>query len=158
MILILDPIPETIHVAMLDSGIDLILFRPVSPRLLRAQIKALMRRVSGMPLTILPTLSVGPVNLDPSTRAVEVAGCDPRRLTHLEFRLLYTLMMHEGQIMSVDQLVERVWGYSGDKDHDLTRNLVRRLRSKLEPDPKNPQYLITAPGLGYVFMPKSNIL
>lgn len=158
IVLILDSVPETMHIALLDAGVDIVLFRPLSSRVLRAQVRALMRRATGMPLTTLPTLCVGPITLDPSTRAVEIVDRDPRRLTHLEFRLLYTLMMHEGQILSPEQLVERVWGYSGDKDRELTRSLVRRLRSKLEPDPKNPQYLVTIPGSGYVFLPKSNPL
>jgi DNA-binding response OmpR family regulator len=64
-------------------------------------------------------------------------------------------MVHEGQILSAEQLVERVWGYSGDKDKELARNLVRRLRSKLEPDPKNPEFLVTVPGAGYVLLPKN---
>ncbi len=142
------------HVALLDAGVDIIFYRPVSPRVLRAQVRALMRRASGIPLKTLPSLTAGPITLDPSTRAVEVTNLDPRRLTHLEFRLLYTLMMHQGQVLSAEQLVEQVWGYSGDKDRELARSLVRRLRSKLEPDPKNPQYLVTIPGIGYVLMPK----
>jgi len=148
-----DPMTEAHHVAILDAGVDQVVQRPFSARLLRAQVRALLRRAAGMPLATLPTLTVGPASLDPATRAVEVAGGPARRLTQLEFRLMYTLMMHAGQILSPQQLVERVWGYDDDKDTDLVRGLVRRLRAKVEPDPRRPIYLVTHAGVGYVFLP-----
>ena len=95
------------------------------------------------------------VSLDPAGRTVEVHGSPSKRLTQLEFRLMYTLMMHAGQILSAQQLVERVWGYDDDKDRDLVRGLVRRLRAKIEPDPKHPVNLVTYPGVGYAFMPQT---
>ncbi len=63
--------------------------------------------------------------------------------------MLYTLMMHAGQVLPTETLVEHVWGYSGRGDRDLVRGLVKRLRSKVEPDPKNPIYIFTVPGVGY---------
>jgi DNA-binding response OmpR family regulator len=89
--------------------------------------------------------------LDPATRTVEVSGRPSQRLTHLEFRLLYTLMMHQGQVIPTETLVERVWGYSGQGDRDLVRGLVSRLRAKVEVDARNPQYILTIPGVGYSF-------
>lgn len=152
LIIITDEITEVMHVALLDAGVDLVIRRPFSARLLRAQSKALLRRATGMPLATLPTLTIESLSLDPTTRTVQVMGAAPKRLTHLEFRLLYTMMMHKGQIMSTQQLVERVWGYEGDKDRDLVRGLVRRLRIKIELDPKDPHYLVTHQGVGYVFI------
>lgn len=152
--LLVDNIPESVQVSLLDSGADIIITRPTSPRLLRAKLQALLRRVSGMPIKMLPSLTVGAVVLEPTARAVQVGNSDLTRLTNLEFRLLYTLMVHRGQILSSQQLVEHVWGYSGDKDRDLVRNLVRRLRAKIEDDPKQPAILVTVPGVGYVFQPE----
>ena len=154
LITITDEITEVMHVALLDAGVDLVIQRPFSARLLREQSNALLRRATGMPLATLPTLTVDTITLDPATRTVQTMGATPKRLTHLEFRLMYTLMMHKGQIMSPQQLVERVWGYEGDKDRDLVRGLVRRLRIKIESDPKDPHYLVTHQGIGYVFMPQ----
>jgi len=151
-----DAIPEAHHVALLDAGVDLVILRPFSARLLRAQTRALLRRASGMPLATLPVLTVGAVSLDPAGRTVEVHGSPAKRLTQLEFRLMYTLMMHAGQILSPQQLVERVWGYDDDKDRDLVRGLVRRLRTKIEPDPRHPVLLVTHPGVGYAFMPEGS--
>jgi DNA-binding response OmpR family regulator len=153
LIIITDAVTEVVHVALLDAGVDLVIYRPFSARVLRAQCKALLRRATGMPLATLPTLTIETISLDPTTRTVKVLDAPLKRLTHLEFRLLYTLMVHKGQVMSTQQLVERVWGYEGDKDRDLVRGLVRRLRIKIEPDPKNPQHLVTQQGIGYVFLP-----
>jgi DNA-binding response OmpR family regulator len=76
-----------------------------------------------------------------------------KRLTQLEFRLLFTLMTHAGRVLPAETLVEYVWGYSGEGNRGLVRGLVQRLRSKVEPDPANPKYILTEPGLGYRFEP-----
>jgi DNA-binding response OmpR family regulator len=152
LVLIVEPIEESEHYALLENGADLVVIRPFSARLLIAQVRALLRRTGGVPLFSLPTLSLSGLTLDPATRMVQVAGQSAsRRLTHLEFRLLYTLMIHRGQVLPTDTIVERVWGYSGEGDRDLVRGLISRLRAKVEVDPRNPQYILTAPGIGYSF-------
>lgn len=151
LVLIAEPIEENEHYALLENGADLVVIRPFSSRLLIAQVRALLRRTGGVPIFSLPTLSLGGLTLDPATRMVQVEGRSPRRLTHLEFRLLYTLMIHRGQVLPTDTIVERVWGYSGEGDRDLVRGLISRLRAKVEVDPRNPQYILTAPGIGYSF-------
>jgi DNA-binding response OmpR family regulator len=132
-----------------EAGADVAINRPYSAKLLIARLRALLRRSSGTPLLSLPTLSVGKISLDPSSRDVQAEGRPPRRLTHLEFRLLYTLMIHQGQPLPTEGIVERVWGYSGEGDRDLVRGLISRLRAKVEQDPKNPRYILTIPGVGY---------
>jgi DNA-binding response OmpR family regulator len=149
LIVIADRIEERLHVALLDVGADLVVLRPFSGRLLVAQVRALLRRALGQPLLTLPTLSIGALSLDPAVRTVQVEGRSPKRLTQLEFRLLYTLMTHRGQILSADALVEHVWGYAGEGDRDLVRGLVSRLRAKVEPEPRSPRYIVTVPGAGY---------
>jgi DNA-binding response OmpR family regulator len=72
----------------------------------------------------------------------------------LEFRLLYNLMIHRGQILTPELIVERVWGYSGQGDRELVVGLVHRLRAKVEPEPRNPRYILTEPGIGYSFDPE----
>jgi DNA-binding response OmpR family regulator len=154
VIQILDGSSEETLSQVLEAGADLVVARPFGARLLIAQVRALMRRARNVPLSELPTLSIAGLTLDPSTRTVEVKGFAPRRLTHLEFRLLYNLMINRGQILTPDVIVERVWGYSGQGDRELVRGLVSRLRAKVEPEPRSPRFILSQQGLGYWFDPE----
>jgi len=154
IVLIVDIIPEDQQVNLLDAGADLVITRPYGTRLIIAQIKGLLRRSEGLPYHSLPSLTQADVTLDPTARTVKVANASPTRLTQLEFRLLYTLITQPGYIMSAENLVEHVWGYSGEGNRELVRGLVQRLRSKIEPDPRNPRYILTEPGVGYFFNTK----
>jgi DNA-binding response OmpR family regulator len=151
VVIIVDQAGEDLHYDLLEARSDLVIERPFSVRLLIAQMRALMRRAGNVPLSSLSTLSVGGLTLDPATQTVEVAGQPSRRLTHLEFRLLYNLMIHRDQILPTEVIVEKVWGYSGRGDKELVRGLVSRLRAKVEPDPRNPRYIVTLSGVGYSF-------
>jgi DNA-binding response OmpR family regulator len=132
--------------------VDEVILRPYSVRLLLAQIRAVLRRSGGVPFFSLPELAQSGLALDPNARTVQVGDSTPNRLTHLEFRLLYTLMTHAGQIIPNERIVESVWGYTGEGNRDLVRGLVQRLRSKVEPDPRQPIYILTEPGIGYCFL------
>lgn len=149
--IISDQITEDTQVELLEAGADLIVMRPYGIRFILAQVKALLRRSAGLPLFALPTLSLNDVVLDPAVRTVKVGENPETRLTQLEFRLLYTLMTNVGQIMPTEQIVEHVWGYTGEGNRELVRGLVQRLRSKVEPAPKKPHYILTEPGIGYYF-------
>jgi DNA-binding response OmpR family regulator len=150
--IVVDPIPEELHYALLEAGADMVVQRPFSARLLVAQMRALLRRAGGVPLVALPTLSVSGLTLDPATHSVSLENRPARRLTHLEFRLLYTLMVHRGQVLPTDILVQRVWGYAEDAgSRELVRGLVSRLRAKVELDPRQPRFIRTVPGVGYSF-------
>ncbi len=151
IVLITDLPAEDLLVDLLEAGADLVISRPYGIRSLIAQLRALLRRSAGMPFFSLPTLTQADVTLDPSKRTVSVEDGPPNHLTQLEFRLLYTLMTHVGQVIPAENIVEHVWGYSGEGNRDLVRGLVQRLRTKVEPDPRNPRYLMTEPGLGYYF-------
>lgn len=151
ILLISDLLSDDLYVNYLAAGADLVIIRPYSVRALLAQIRAILRRESGIPFFSLPTLTQNDVQLDPSNRTVQVGEGESKRLTHLEFRLLFTLMTHVGQIIPTDQIVEHVWGYSGDGNRELVRGLVQRLRSKVEVNPRQPQYIITEVGIGYYF-------
>ncbi len=154
IVLLLEKGTEYRQVTLIESGADLIFVRPYSPRLLVAQLRALMRRSSGLPYFSLPSLSQAGVTLDPSKRSVQVADRNAARLTQLEFRLLYALMTHPGRVIPSENLVEYVWGYGGEGNQSLVRGLISRLRSKLEPDPSSPKYIITEAGIGYYFEPE----
>jgi DNA-binding response OmpR family regulator len=151
LILLLDDVSESTHVALVRTGVDLVLMRPVSPLLLAAYAQSVLRRAGAAAAFAVPTLDLHEIALDPTTRSVRLADAVPRRLTQLEFRLLYLLMTHRGQVLPTDLIVERVWGYSGEGDRDLVRGLISRLRKKIEADPDSPVYIQTVPGIGYLF-------
>ncbi len=151
LIVAVNAISEQMHVELLKQGADLIVVSPFSIKVLAAQVGVLLRRAGGVPAFSLPDLSIDNLTLNPATRTVEIAGKSAQRLTHLEFRLLYTLMTHRGQVIPTDTIVERVWGYTDQGDKDLVRGLVSRLRVKVEKDPRNPHYVLTIPGIGYMF-------
>jgi two-component system KDP operon response regulator KdpE len=140
---------EDEQVQVYEAGADLVAARPYSARLLSMQARALLRRGRGGAPAAMPTFAVGSLRLDPSARMVQVGTRPPRRLTQLEFRLLYTLMLFPGQTVATETIVERVWGFDGAGGMELVRGLVRRLRGKVEQDPKRPQFILTEPGIGY---------
>ena len=127
------------------------LARPYSAALLVAQLRVLQRRAASVPLTTLAAVESAGITLDPAARAVRRDGHPPQRLTNLEFRLLYALMTHRGQTLASETLIERVWGYGGEGDRELVRNLISRLRHKLGDEPKRPRYIFTVTDVGYVF-------
>jgi DNA-binding response OmpR family regulator len=137
---------------LLAAGADLVLPTPVGPRVLAGYCHNLLRRSGGIPPFALPVLNLGEVVLNPSDRTVRVGEREPQRLTQLEFRLLYILMTNRDQVIPAEVILERVWGYTGTGSRELLRNLVSRLRSKVEPDAGNPRYILTVPGLGYQFV------
>lgn len=152
LFIVSEAVPDSTIALSLREGADVIVTRPVSPQLIAAQAIALLRRANAVPAFVLPNLDLGPINLDPSTRTVQVGENRPQRLTQLEFRLLYFLMTNRGQVLPTEVIVERVWGYTGEGNRDLVRGLVSRLRHKIEPNPEQPQFLETLSGVGYRFV------
>lgn len=141
---------------LLHTGADLVLARPVAPRILAEYSKALLRRNGTVPISVLPRLNITEIKLDPNTRTIRVLGGDERRLTQLEFRLLYILMVNQDQVVPIDTIVERVWGYTGQGSRELVRGLISRLRRKIEPDVSAPRFIQNVPGIGYRFSLESN--
>lgn len=150
ILLLSDLLAEQTHLALLQAGVDLVMIRPISPKLLIEYTRVMLRRTRTMPDFVLPKFDLDAINLDPTTRTVTVAGREPCRLTQLEFRLLYVLMVNRGQVVPVDVIVERVWGYTGQGSRELVRGLVSRLRRKIEPG-DDDQFIQNVPGVGYQF-------
>jgi DNA-binding response OmpR family regulator len=142
---------EDYQVNLLEAGADMLVARPYGVRSLVSQLRALIRRLAGVPFFSLPVLTQGSVRLDPSTHTVALDEGQPKRLTQLEFRLLYALMTYTGRVVPTETLVEHVWGYSGEGDRGLVRGLIQRLRAKIEPNPAEPHYILTQTGVGYSF-------
>ncbi|HWG00178.1 MAG TPA: response regulator transcription factor [Steroidobacteraceae bacterium] len=137
-------------VRALELGADDYLTKPFSPRTLLARGKALLRRVGAERASL---LSVGKLTLDPDEHTVRIADAEPIRLTKLELRLLQMLLANAGRTVSSDRLLVHVWGHRGSGDRQLLKQLVHRLRQKIELDPATPQRLQTASGAGYKLIP-----
>ena len=134
-------------VRALELGADDYLNKPFSPRTLLARIKALLRR-AGVDSTAAP-LAVGQIALDVDEHTVKIGDGVPVRLTKLELRLLQMLLANAGRTVHSDRLLVQVWGHRNSGDRQLLKQLVHRLRQKIEADPANPVLLQTAAGSGY---------
>lgn len=132
----------------LGVGADDYIYKPFSPRQLVARVQALLRR-AGKTQTM-AIRHVGNLVLDNNRREVRIGEAAPTTLTTLESRLLDYLMANAGQILPTEAIINHVWGPDGG-DRDMLRQLVRRLRGKIEPDSANPIYIETVPSLGYGF-------
>ena len=138
---------EEDQVRGLDLGADDYLAKPFSPRTLLARVRALLRR-SGKDKP--GAMTAGDLALDAEAQAVSLRGAPPVRLTSLEFRLLQLMLVNAGRTLTAERLTSHVWGNRGSGDRQLLKQLVHRLRQKLERDPAQPEYLQTATGQGYV--------
>lgn len=138
-------------VKALELGADDYLTKPFSPRTLLARIRALLRR-AGMERAT-PALSAGRVTLSIEDHTVRIGAAEPVRLTKLELRLLQLLLTHSGRTVGSDRLLAHIWGHRNSGDRQLLKQLVHRLRQKIETNPAQPQLLQTAAGAGYRLNP-----
>jgi two-component system response regulator RegX3 len=141
---------EIDKVVGLELGADDYVTKPFSSRELIARIRAVLRRGAEAEELIANTVEAGPVRMDVERHMVSVSGA-PVSLPLKEFDLLELLLRNAGRVLTRGQLIDRVWGadYVGDtKTLDVH---VKRLRSKIEPDPSSPKHLVTVRGLGYKF-------
>lgn len=142
---------ETHFLEAYQAGVDECVVKPISPALFLAKVRAWLRRSWSMPAESLDVLNVGGLHLDPTNRQVTTDTEETFKLTNLEFRLLHLLMSHPGWVLSTEDIVQKVWGYHGNGDSHLLKNVVYRLRRKIDPDPGNPRYIHTEAGLGYKY-------
>jgi DNA-binding response OmpR family regulator len=141
------------RIAGLEDGADDYLPKPFSPAELVVRVKAILRRSgAGSPGTSdepVRSIEHNDLVLDPDRHEVRIAGA-PVALTHVEFRLLQTLLEADGRVLSRDQLLDAVWGEDQSDVLDRTIDVhIRRLRDKLGDDPDAPRYVATVRGAGY---------
>jgi DNA-binding response OmpR family regulator len=130
----------------LELGADDYIAKPFSPRELLARVQAALRRRGG---TVIPgPLTAGGATLDRERLELHRPGLPPVQLSALECRLLEMLMLESGHVVPADTLITAVWGPYGT-DRTALKQLVYRLRRKIEDDPSEPTFLETVPGVGY---------
>jgi DNA-binding response OmpR family regulator len=146
---------ELDRVLGLEMGADDYLTKPFSVPELIARVKALFRRIDAMQQstsneTLAEIITVKNMVIDNSRHMVTIDQ-DEIELTAREFDLLLYFAHHPGQVFNRVQLLDQVWGYNHDGYEHTVNSHINRLRSKIEKDPSNPQYILTVWGVGYKF-------
>ena len=142
---------ELDRVLGLELGADDYVTKPFSVSELMARVKAIFRRVESLEKRLPGSgevLSIGPLEIDTSGRQVFVNG-ETMALTAREFDLLLHFARHPGHVFSRAQLLDSVWGYGHDGYEHTVNSHINRLRSKIEPDPASPAFIVTVWGVGY---------
>jgi two-component system alkaline phosphatase synthesis response regulator PhoP len=150
-ILLLTPVNnETYMLEAYAAGVDECVIKPVSPALFLAKVKVWLRRSWTVSVASLGNIKIGELTLEPARRQILADDGRRIRLSQLEFRLLHLLMNHPGRAFQTDELIERIWGFGELGRSALVKNVIYRLRKKIEPDPNQPRYIRTETG-GYLF-------
>jgi len=134
----------------LELGSDDYVTKPFSPRELVARVRAVLRRTSGEREQAPVPIVTGDVVIDIERRQVAISG-QSVELTPTEFDLLVVLARHPGRVFTRLELLDRVQGYAFEGYERTVDAHVKNLRQKIEPDPKQPRYLLTVYGVGYRF-------
>jgi DNA-binding response OmpR family regulator len=146
-------LPMYHEIQILDAyaaGVDEVVIKPVSPPIFLAKIMAWVRRSWIMPVDGLNLVKAGKYKLDPTRRCINDPNEVEIKLTTLEFRLLHLLMSRPAHLFDAEDIINSIWGGYGYGDLVLLKNVVYRLRKKIETDPSHPIHLQTWQG-GYSF-------
>ena len=150
ILLFLPAYHETEILEAYHAGVDDVVIKPISPAIFLAKILAWGRRSWTVPVDTLNLINAGKHRLEPARRCLIQSDGSEVKLTNLEFRLLHLLMSRPGFIFGAEEIVQSIWGGYGNGDQVLLKNVVYRLRKKIEVDPGHPVLLQTWHG-GYSF-------
>jgi phosphate regulon transcriptional regulator PhoB len=139
---------EVDRIVGLEMGADDYVPKPFSPRELVARVKAVLRRAATPPEPSEAPVVAGSVRLDPVRHEVAKSG-QPVFLSAMEFRLLEFFLRHRGRVYSRAQLLDQVWGQDRFVEPRTVDVHIRRLREKIEDNPRKPALILTVRGLGY---------
>jgi len=137
---------EDEKIAALDAGADDYLTKPFSGRELLARLRAILRRTPAAAAS--PVVRFGDVEVDLAARVVRRAGAEVR-LTAKEHDLLRFLAMHAGRVVTQRLILRELWGVNAEESPQYLWVYMTHLRQKLEPNPRQPRYLMTDAGVGY---------
>lgn len=132
-----------------DSGADDYVHKPFSPRALLARVRALIRRSE--PFDAGP-VTAGQLRLDPEQRTLQFGAAPPIRLTPLELKAIQLLMVTPGRTVTAERLLLHLWGRATARERRTLKQIIYRLRHKIEADASAPEVLQTTPGAGYKLM------
>jgi two-component system response regulator VicR len=135
----------------LELGADDYITKPFSHIELVARVRAVMRRIQGLPVSEEKPFISGRLAVDFGSKEVTVDG-KPVRLTSTEYKLLYHLIKNEGRLLSHENLLNKVWGEDYQDARDLLRVHIQHLRQKLGDDGESADIIVTEHGMGYKFV------
>jgi len=135
-----------------ELGVDDIMSTPFSPEELLARAIAITRRTTGTNRQIVPTVTLGDVEVDIVNRQVRV-GQSVIHLSGIEQSLLYLLASRAGRIVAREDILDGIWGKDFVAESNIIDRHVRSLRVKLRDDYRHPRFIATVPGQGYRFIP-----
>jgi len=138
--------------AAFDLGVDDILTMPFSPEELLARSIVITRRASGLDRPIVPTITLGEIEIDILNRVVR-AGDSIVHLSGIEQSLLYLLASRSGKVVTRDEILDAIWGTDFVAESNIVDRHVRSLRIKLQNDYRHPRFIATVPSAGYRFIP-----
>ncbi len=131
-----------------QAGVDECVVKPISPAIFIAKIMVWVRRSWAEPMVVRQTKRL---QLDPAHRASVGVGGKETKLTNLEFRLLHLLMSRPGFVFKTEDIIQTVWGSRRQGDVALLKNMIYRLRKKMEDEAGEARLIQTWPG-GYSFL------
>jgi len=138
-------------VKCLNAGADDYITKPFGINELTARVTAVFRRTEAAgTIPTQPSFTHDDLEINFAQRRVTVAGNEVK-LTPTEYNLLQEFVLNAGKVLTHTHLLNRVWGPEYAQEREYLRVFVGHLRTKIEPDPTNPKYIITVPGVGYQF-------